>query len=520
MSNGVEKFDRFRQEQARLNDPEVARGAVEFVPISLSEVVSVEGKKKKKKQQAARSAGRTPSATLSASAADSEALLPTGFIERLRAPGGSAHERERREIKTPPLQGAPQIEVEPQSVACRLNMFLEEAFAVSAPAARQVEFVWHEAGGSAVQRVVMDHSQADQFEASIGIADGAYLCAFALDSHMRPDARLARRIVLRPDGLFAPLTLARTRQTLTLRNMGTADESVLLAATAPWLVLERDTVELPASQRGTTSVRFDLSVMTPGLNEGLIYLSVRREGKTAVAGVVHIAAQVEVGGAVPEFSFTPRAFGEVRQGIDQVQLRIEVKAHGRGSLAGMISLPHSNELADFHLNADDEAASRFVHTFQVESAHLSQPQPHRTEAALKVMILTDSFLANYRLYRLEIPYRLIHLKKSLYALDFGTVRTGGTKTMRLDVTCSNGREIDLSVVLPPAASTYLEAYAARATAYVFRFDAGTLAPGTSVSEIVELFDRKSGLRDRIKILATVGARADESERAAANSRTS
>lgn len=518
MSKGFDKFDAFRQEHARLNDPALVRGAVEFVPVSLSEVVSV-GCKQKKKQHRTRGAGRAPSAMTTASAAEGKALLPHGFIERLRAPDDLAHEPQHGEGETPPAQGAAQIEIEPQSVACRLSMFLEEAFAIAAPSARQVEFVWREASGGAAQQVGMEHSQAALFATRIGIADGAYLCSFAIDGHMRPDARLARRVMLRPDGLFAPLTLARTRQTLTLRNGGAAEENVRLVATAPWIILEREAIDLPVGQRVNTSVRFDLSAMTPGLNEGLIYVSVRREEKTTVAGLVHIAAQVDVGGAVPEFSFTPRAFGEVMQGIDRVQLRVEVRARGRGELAGMISLPHSNELADFRLTADDESTSRFVHTFQVESAHLSQPQPHRIEAALKVMILTDSFLSNHRLYRLEIPYRLIYLKKSVYALDFGTVRAGGTKTMRLDVTCSDGREIDLSVVLPPTANAYLEAYPARATAYVFRFDAGALPPGANVSESVELLDRKSGLRERIKILAAVGGNADEPARAAVNSRT-
>jgi hypothetical protein len=92
--------------------------------------------------------------------------------------------------------------------------------------------------------------------------------------------------------------------------------------------------------------------------------------------------------------------------------------------------------------------------------------------------------------------------------------------MRLEVERSDGQEIELSVELPASAASYLEAYAARADAYVFRLDTSALPPGTSISETVELIDRKSGLRDQIKVLATVARNGDEPVRAAVKSSTS
>ena len=48
----------------------------------------------------------------------------------------------------------------------------------------------------------MDHRQADCFETRIGIPDGAYLFAFAVDGRMQPDARFARRVLLNADGRY------------------------------------------------------------------------------------------------------------------------------------------------------------------------------------------------------------------------------------------------------------------------------------------------------------------------------
>jgi hypothetical protein len=555
MSDSKEKFARFQQEHARLHDPALLRGAVELVPVPWNEVISDRSKKtktgkKKLWRELRRLAGESTG----------ERLLPLEFIEGLQPEGegqraraaaarqeGSItaaveagkkayrEEARKREMSGPIAEGQPTFEkpqeaarsteeprgtssitIEPASVTCALNLFQEEAFGLDAPAARRVELVWLAEQMPKLQRVVMDHESKDRFETRVGLDDGSYLFAFAVDDYMRPDPRLAHNVVLNQQGLFAPLRQARQLQMFVVTNRGAGDESILLEAGAEWLSPETATIDLAAGESARISARFNAAAMKPGLNETLLCFSVRRGDAAVPARTVHIAVQVEVGGAVPDFVFKPDDFGEVMQGMNEVRLRVELTARGRGPLTGMIRLPHSGELADFRLDADDEVASHFEHTFQIDSSNLPQPQPHRAEAALRVMLLSDSFLSNYRLREFDVPYRLIYLKKSLPALSFGIVRVGGTKTLRLDVMRSDAREIELTVELPAGAENYLEAYSARAGTYVFRFDAGSLRPGSSVNETVKLRDGRSGLRSQIKILGAVALAAGEPAHTATN----
>jgi hypothetical protein len=124
---------------------------------------------------------------------------------------------------------------------------------------------------------------------------------------------------------------------------------------------------------------------------------------------------------------------------------------------------------------------------------------------LEILVLTDSFLANYRLNRMHVPYKLNYLKKSVPALTFGTIRTGESKSLRLEVARSDGREVELAVTVPPAIRTFLEAVFLRPDAYVFRLDARQLRAGMQIQEIVHLIDSRSGLRDQIKVLANLVA---------------
>jgi hypothetical protein len=545
MDDLSEKFKRFREEHARLHDPALVRGAVELVPVELSEVISLAvGERKKKKKRHGPRAGWAPAQleTLAAPAEPPEGdrLLPAEFVQQLpsQARGRAARAVPQSGVKAETPQGEPRMEIEPQSVRLHRSLFEEQAFTVDAPGAQQVELIWFERPQAAgettspwdtprgnalpadtqpeLQRVVMDHQQSDRFAVQIGLADGNYLVAFAVDGRTRPPQHLARRIVLHRKGIFAPLQLTRQQQTFVLTNRGNSDERVLLETEAPWLTLDRSFIDLLSHESGKVSVRFDTSRMKPGPNEGLLHLKVLRGDEAIAAGVVQIAVELEVAGAVGRFSFTPSSFGEVAQGLDEVHLQVEVNACGRGPLNGMISLPQSGELVDFRLAADGEETSRFTHTFSIKSAHLALPQPHTAEASLKVMILTDSFLANHRLCRFEIPYRLIYLKKSLPALSFGTIRTGATKTMRLQVQRSDAGDIELAVALPSGAERFLEAYPARADAYIFRLDASQLPPGAKVEETIELIDRTSGLRDHIKVLAAITQSVDESAHAVAN----
>ncbi|MEK6280188.1 MAG: hypothetical protein AABN95_07510 [Acidobacteriota bacterium] len=556
MSDSAKKFERFQQENARLHDPTMLRGPVELVPVSWDELIanssrmSKTGKKKLWRELylfAAQSVG--------------EELLPLEFLERLRPKAevqpprlAAVHragtvtaaieaglrayqeEKRKREIsgagaehqealekpqvysqwsKTP---GTSSITIEPASVTCALSLFQEQGFSLDAPAAQKVELMWLSPMTPNLQRVAMEHQHHNHFEARVGLPDGSYLFSFAVDDHIRLDPRVAQTVVLNKKGLFAPLELARQQASFVLTNWGPTDARVWLETAALWL-LPGDSIALPARSSAKSLVRLDPSAMKPGLNEGLLHLKGQRGEETISVGVVKVAVDLEVGGAVGEFSFTPQAFGEILQGLDEVKLEVNVTARGRGPLNGMISLPQSGELIDFRLDADDEMKSRFSHTFHIHSSHLPLPQPNTAEAALKLMILTDSFLANYRLCRFEIPYRLLYLKKSLPALSFGTIRSSGTKTMRLQVERSDAGDIELGVVLPPATQRFLEAYPARGNVFVFRLDAAQLPPGTHIDETIELTDRKSGLRDRIKILATITQSTNEPAYVLANSET-
>jgi hypothetical protein len=536
MSDSEKKFIRFQQEHARLQDPALLRGAVELVPVELSSFInppSYEGTRKKKKKHGAAAAWTKLTAKPLAETSPGERLLPEDFLRRLQPPRDKQASATATTNPSSPdtPRGQPNIEVEPQNIVRSLRLFQEMEFTLDAPAAQQLELIWREqrkdttskesnapdaaerinalAGNtnrvSEWQRVVMAHRRADQFATEVGIPDGAYLFGIIVDGHMRPDPRFSRRLLLNAEGLFTPYTLRRHTQNLQLTNKSKFDERVRLETSAPWLKVDDASIDLSARSSAETTLQLNPVLMQAGLNEALLRIFVERDGHTVDAAVVNCAMHAEVGGAIPTISIEPRELGEIRHGIDQAELQVQVTARGLGQLSGMISLPHSGELTDFCISADNDETSTFTHIFHVDSASLPQPQPYRLDAVLKVMLVTDSFLANYRVSHAEIPYRLVHLKKSLPALSFGTVRAGGSKAMRLEVSRSDRQAVELSVLLPAGVAAYLQAYPARADAYVFRFDTNTLPPGTSISETIELIDLNSGLRDQVKVLATVQA---------------
>jgi hypothetical protein len=310
--------------------------------------------------------------------------------------------------------------------------------------------------------------------------------------------------------VFAPLEITRPKETLAITNCRRRDERVLLETQEPWIKLNSAFIELLGLESGKVSVDFDTTAMVTGPNEGRLHLKVWRDDAAISVGMIHFAVELIVGGAVAEFSFTPMDFGEINRGIDDVQLQCEVQAHGVGPLNGMISLPQSGELVDFRLDASEETNSRFTHTFIINSADLVLPQPRTTDVDFEMLILTDSFLANDRLSRIHIPYKLIYLKKSVPAIFFGTVRVGETKAMKLEVVRSDAREVQLAVSLPFTTGAFIEALPLRPDAYVFRLHAGQLRAGTEIEETVQLIDQNSGLRDQIKILATIAESSNES----------
>lgn len=474
MNSAKERFRRFREEHARLHDPAIVRESIELIPVDSSRFFADSIKQRKKRE------GESEP-WLSASTRFFGAPVPD-----LPPPADLTANR-------------PLIKVTPTSLNRRIHLFQEKSFACFAPGAKNVELAWAKDG--AINRARLDHEQGELFKGQVALPEGDYLVALDVDGHTRPPQQLAQRVVINEQGLFAPLEVTALRETLVVTNCRRKDERVLLETQEPWIRLDRPFIDLLALETGKVSIEFDTAAMVTGPNEGCLHLKVWREEAAVSVGVIHFAVELIVGGAIAEFSVTPRQFGEINQGIDDVQLHVEVRARGFGPLNGMISLPQSGDVVDFSLNANDETDSRFTHTFVINSAALMLPQPRTTDEDFEVLVLTDSFLANYRLSRIQIPYKLNYLKKSLPALSFGTMRVGETKAMRLEVARSDAREVELAITLPSTIRTFVEAVFLRPDAYVFRLDARQLRSGMEIEETVHLIDRRSGLRDQIKVLA-------------------
>jgi len=474
MNGATEKFKRFHEEHARLHDPAILRESIELIPADSSRLFADSIKHRKKRED------------------DSERLLsPSTQFFGAPVPDLSS--------SADATANRPLIKVNRTSVNRRIHLFQEESFSCLAPGAKNVELVWTNDG--AINRARLDHEQGELFKGQVALSEDDYLVALDVDGHTRPPQQLAQRVVINEQGVFAPLEIRRSTETLVVTNCRRKNERVLFETQEPWIRLDRPFIDLLALETGKVSIEFDTAAMVTGPNEGCLHLKVWREEAAVSVGVIHFAVELIVGGAVAEFSVTPRNFGEISQGIDTVQLQCEVRARGAGPLNGMISLPQSGDLVDFSLNANEETNSRFTHTFVINSTALVLPQPRTTEDDFEVLVLTDSFLANYRLNRIQIPYKLNYLKKSLPALSFGTVRVGETRAMRLEVARSDAREVELAVTLPSTIRTFMEAIFVRPDAYVFRLDARQLRAGMEIEETVHLIDRRSGLRDQIKVLA-------------------
>lgn len=493
MTDSADTFSRFREQYDRLHDPSVRRTSLELVPVPMT----INENKPRTKVNPTRQSER-----LSASAEPRSELLPIALLEKLALRGQPLRKAKAGKTNTPSTKNAlrtPIIRFEPSAISHCVNLFQEERFTLDAPGAARVEAVWRREQESTLQRAPVDHIKAAHFEARISLPDGRYLFGYDIDGYMRPDIGLAQNIILGADGIFSPFELLRGRRQIRLTNHERSTVRVLIEGDSPWIILDATVLDLPPGESTSTYISFDLNAMKEGLNTGLLRVNVQQGDQEIPAGIIQVRVTINVGGSVPEFSVSPSDLGQLRQGIDRAQLRVEVMAKGTGRLTGVISL--AGELVDFRLDAEE--SSNFAYTFNIDSAFLPKPGPHNSEAKLDLMILTDSFLANRRLCRAEIVYRLLYLRKSLPALSFGRMRAGVTKSLRLDVKCSDNREIELTVALPTDADKYLEAYQARPNAYVFRFDAQELPPGTNVNETVQLIDRKSGLRDHIKVLATI-----------------
>jgi hypothetical protein len=528
MSDVTEKFRRFQQEHSRLHDPEMLHSSLELIPVALDQflrpvaVVKQRHKKGKKKNRIPTPAPQTSTHQTLADPlphpfdlmAEPETYEPTRHkslteyvqwleIESAKANAHSPDDPDKPEPVAEVLDSAqteeyPNILISSFTLGGQVDLFQGQRFEINAPGAQQVELLWRAVRDGTSQRVVMDHQRGDLFCALIGIQDGEYVFGYQVDGWIRPDARYAGRLVFRGDGVLAHLKLARQERVVVLHNRGKMEEVVWVESSVPWMALETEK-RVAAGERVMVGARLIPQQMAPGLNEGFLRVQARRNGSELSVAATDISITAKAEGTIPEFQYAPREFGWIMQGAEQLHLSIEVEARGQGPLTGMVMLRHSEEVVDFQLDAASEHSS-FSHTFVIDSANL----PYRAQGALKVMLITDSYLANYRLCQAELPYSLIYLKKSLPALAYGQVRKGMTRTLRLEVERSDGKKVDLEASIPAQAAAYLEAYRARPNAYSFRLDTRELEPGTVITEVVTLLDRSSGLSDQIKVLAEVG----------------
>lgn len=95
-------------------------------------------------------------------------------------------------------------------------------------------------------------------------------------------------------------------------------------------------------------------------------------------------------------------------------------------------------------------------------------------------------------------------------LGFGKLISDANKTVRLEVTRSDGQEVELHASIPETIARCMEFYEARSGVYLFRFNAEGIQPGTNINEEVMLQDRRSGLQMRIKLMAEIIAHHVES----------
>lgn len=393
----------------------------------------------------------------------------------------------------------PNIRLTSLTLAGEIELFQKQQFEVDAPGARQVELVWRGLNNGSAYRVIMDHESGDHFATNIGIQDGDYFFGYRVDGWMRPDRRHASTIVLRSDGIWSRLKLSRHERLVTIHNRGKAEESLRFESTGPWLAPLETEAKVPSAASVLMRMRLLPREMTLGVNDGLVQVYASRNGEELSAASLAVEVVAKAGGAVAEFKYEPEEFGWIMQGHDQLRLDVEVGARGSGALVGMVMLRHSGELVDFRLDATS-SEPRFRHTFVVDSSNL----PHLVAGKLKITFVTDSYLANYRLFEAELPYRLIFLKKSLPALSYGSVSKGATRTLRVDVERSDGKTLNLEALIPDQARSYLEAYRAGPAAFSFRFDSRKLPSGDVVREVITLIDRSSGLSDHLRVLAKVG----------------
>jgi hypothetical protein len=498
MDNDREKFKRYAEELARSLDPQAMESSVTVVPVPAKDFFPPGGKGggKNKKRSAALIG---PVARLNTTRFDplsygslAECLY---FLEQQKsavAAGAWSHA-----VKEP--KSEPKIAISPRIFCERVALIPEQTLNTHVIDGQSVELVWQSIHATTPQRVVMNYQQKQHFRSTIGVEAGDYVFAYVVNNRMRPDSRYGQRLLIRPDAALARVTAPPEMRTLMLQNHRAGDEIVLLKSNVPWLVPEVSHLRIPG--RSTVKIFIGLAIeeMVPGLNTGMVSVLARRGGNQVEAGTAYFSILAELKGAIPEIKYEPPEFGWISQGVDKLEFEISLRAQGRGQLTGRIITHHLRTPTKFVVKAD--ALSPSTYKFEVDSASL----PYRTEGAIKVTLLTDSYLANHRYFELEIPYRLRYLKKTLPALVFRSVPHGTMPAVRLEVKRSDGERVNLKVLVPEHIEEYLQVYpGVYSNVCSFQFDTHNLPPETVISEELTLVDTRSGIKDRIKLLASVG----------------
>src|SRR5215213_5844282 len=451
MDNDREKFKRYAEELARSLDPQAIESSVTVAPVPASNFFP-SGRKSGGKTRKSLATLIGPVAGLNSTRFDplsygslAECLY---FLEQQKsavAAGSSS-----QAVKEP--KSEPKIAVSPSFFCERVALIPEQTLNTHVIDGQSVELVWQSIKATTPQRVVMNYQQKQHFRSTIGVEPGDYVFAYVVNNRMRPDSRYGQRLLIRPDAALARVTAPPEMQTLMLHNHRAGDEIVHVRPNVPWLAPEVSSLRIPGRSTVKISIRLATEKMLRGLNIGMVSVLVQRGGSQVEAGTAYFSILAELKGAIPEIQYEPTQFDWISQGVDKLEFQIHLRAHGRGQLTGRIITHQLRTPTKFVLKAD--ALSPSTYKFEVDSASL----PYRTEGAIKVTLLTDSYLANHRYFEIEIPYRLRYLKKTLPALVFRSVPHGTTPAVRLEVKRSDGERVDLKVLVPEHIEEYLQVY--------------------------------------------------------------
>ena len=498
MNEPSQTFARFRRAHSLLYAPQFMSESVELIPVAISEKVLLD----RARDFLSKTAGNTQSFIV---------LFLKTLLKDRAAPSAVVNFKQ-------PANGLPAITVRPDKVTWDVSLFEERLFQCFAPQAQSAEIFWmigkaepaqHEASADSqaplirrrradlTRRATMDAQPSGWFFSILGLPDGNYRVGYRAADCLLPVPSHAQAVYLQADGVLADVSCHTPALTLTFQNELPSEIVVRLETEATWINLP-PTALLPPDEAVTILLRIRHEHLKVGINEAELKLMATFDAETQMAGL-SLTVQAQARGATPSLHVSPSDLGSLKQGIDRVQMECDISTRGVGEIKCMLLIQHSEEIFDFTFNGDD--GQRSFHSPIIIDSH---KLPYDTHGKIKLTLISNSYLANYRLQEIEVPYRLLYLNKSLPALLFGSLPRGTTSSLRLEVWRSDGQPIDLGVTLTPQSnSNYLSAYRISNNTYSFRFDTRLLKDARAVREIVLLTDRLSGLSSYIEAIAEI-----------------